>query len=96
MEHADLLIQNARQLIHFIPVKSDKKHKDRVLSIREGACLAVTGNSIAAVGSKSEVLSKVTIGPKTKIIEAKDKIITPGLIHPHPHPFFFHTREGEF
>ena len=96
MEQADLLIQNARQLIHFIPAKSDKKHKDPVLSIQEGACLAVLGNSIAAFGSKSEVLSKVSIGPKTKIIDADDKIVTPGLIDPHTHPVFFHTRVGEF
>lgn len=96
MQHADLLIQNAHQLIHFIPRDMSAARKEYKFHLIPEAWLAVSEQKIAAFGSKDEVLSKVVVDKQTKIINASGKTVTPGLIDPHTHPVFFLTREVEF
>jgi len=96
MQVADLFIQNAKQLICFDRDENEKKHPFWQMSIIQNGCLAVSGSKILAVGNKSDILQKIKVNSKTKIINAQDKVVTPGLIDPHTHPVFFLTREKEF
>lgn len=96
MQVADLLIQNAKQLICFDVEENENGRPFHSLSILENGCVAVSASKIIAVGSKSDVLQDVEIDSQTKIIDAQNKIVTPGLIDPHTHPIFYLTREAEF
>jgi imidazolonepropionase len=93
-----LLLKNARQLL---TLSSDKKAPRREkemeeLGLIEDGAVAVSGKKIVAVGKTKEVLSRVKIDKRTKIIDAKDKVILPGFVDCHTHPVFGATREEEF
>jgi len=66
------------------------------LGIIEDGAAAVKDDKIVAVGKTDDVLSKVEIDKNTKIIDAKNKIVSPGFVDPHTHPVFAATREEEF
>ncbi len=66
------------------------------LGIIEDGAVAVADDKIVAVGKTDDVLSKVEIDKKTKVIDAKNKVVSPGFIDPHTHPIFAATREEEF
>ncbi len=96
MQHADLLIRNARQLVHFVPQNINAARQEYELYLIPDAWLAVKEQKIAAFGTKEEVLSEVAVDKQTETIDATGKTVTPGLIDPHTHPVFFLTREVEF
>jgi imidazolonepropionase len=94
----DLLIKNIGQLLTLsFPKKGPRAGKDiQQLGIIEDGAVAIRGNKIIAVAKTNEVLSKVKIGENTKIIDAKNRVVTPGLVDCHTHPIFASTREEEF
>jgi predicted amidohydrolase YtcJ len=55
---------------------------DAARSVRQA--LAVTGNTITAVGSDADVAP--LIGPATKVIDLGGKFVLPGMIDTHSHP----------
>lgn len=58
--------------------------KVRTMSTRSSASsIAVLGNKIVAVGSDAD--TKSLIGPKTKVIDAKGKVVVPGFNDAHVH-----------
>ena len=95
---ADLIIKNIGQLLTlYFPKKGPRAGRDmQELGIIENGAVVIKGNRIISVGKTNEVLSKVKIGKNTKIIDAKNKVVTPGLIDCHTHPIFADTREEEF
>jgi len=66
------------------------------LGIIEDGAVATKGDKIVAVGKTDEVLSKVQTGKTTKVIDARNKVVSPGFVDPHTHPIFAATREEEF
>jgi imidazolonepropionase len=98
MDSISLIIQNVRQLL---TLRSNQKgprtgvHMEDLGIIEDGA-VAVSENSIVAVGNTKEVLGRVKIDKQTKIIDAKDKVVLPGFVDCHTHPVFAGTREEEF
>jgi predicted amidohydrolase YtcJ len=66
---ADLVITNAN--IHTMSSKA------------RASSIAVIGNKIVAVGSDAD--TKSLIGPKTKVIDAKGKLVVPGFNDAHVH-----------
>ena len=50
---------------------------------KEARSIAVVGNKIVAIGSDSE--TKSLIGPKTRVIDAKGKLLIPGFNDAHVH-----------
>jgi len=98
MTNADLIIRNIGQLITCKrnrpgPIRGEDLDK---LEIVEGGAIGCHGNRIAAVGSQSEVLSRITIAEDAVEIDAGGRVVTPGLVDPHTHPVFATTREEEF
>jgi imidazolonepropionase len=98
MNSISLLIRNACQVL---TLKSDqkgprtKKHMEDVGLIENGA-VAVSENKIVAVGKTDEVMRQIKVDDRTKIIDAKDRVILPGFVDCHTHPVFAATREEEF
>ncbi len=92
---ADLIIKNIGQLVtmagHAKPW-TRREIKDFV-KIKNG-CIVVIKDKIAAVGSK-DILKDFEIDEDTKVFDAKDKCVTPGLIDPHVHLIFYGWRENE-
>jgi imidazolonepropionase len=98
MKSINLIIQNTRQLL---TLRSDQKgprtgeHLENLGIIEDGA-VAVSGDKIVAVGKTKDILNNVKIDKKTKVIDAKDKVVLPGFVDCHTHPVFANTREDEF
>ncbi|HHS51009.1 MAG TPA: imidazolonepropionase [candidate division Zixibacteria bacterium] len=93
------LIVGAEQLLTFdeyagrVPLHG---HKMRDIGLVEKGAVAISGNDIVAYGETHELLSVLEIDGETRIIDAKGKIVTPGLVDSHTHPVFTGTREAEF
>ena len=98
MKSITLIIRNARQVL---TMRSDQKgprtgeHMED-LGIINDAAVAVSDGKIVAAGRSDQVLDKVKIDDKTRIIDAKDKVVLPGFVDCHTHPVFAATREAEF
>ncbi|MGB7061850.1 MAG: imidazolonepropionase [Candidatus Zixiibacteriota bacterium] len=98
MNSSGLVIRNARQIL---TVRSDQQsprtgEQMEDVGIIEDAAVAVSEGKIAAVGKTEEVLAQVKIDERTKVIDAKDKVVLPGFVDCHTHPVFAATREEEF
>ena len=98
MKTVDLFIKNARQLLTLRSVQKGPRIKKQMenLGIVEDGAVAVRRDKIVALGKTREVLDKVKIDKNTKIINAKNKVVSPGFVDPHTHPVFAATREEEF
>lgn len=94
----DLIIKNIGQLLTIhSSQKGPRTGKDmQDLGIVENGAVAIKGNRIILVGKTDKVLSKIKVGKNTKIIDAKNRVVTPGLVDCHTHPIFASTREEEF
>ena len=95
---ADLLLSNASELVtlarphgrpHVGPEMQD-------LGIVAGGAVAVADGQIAAVGSLEEVRDAVTVGPRTVQVDARGRLVTPGLVDAHTHLVFAGSRADEF
>jgi len=84
----DLLILHAAQVV-------TPGHGWTLRVIRDGA-VAVVGEKIVAVGTTREVFSKIRVTRKTRVIEAKGKVVTPGFVDPHTHVVYAGSRAQEF
>ncbi len=93
------LIVGAEQLITLdeyggrVPLHGSKM---RDIGIVEKGAIAISGDNIVAYGETHDLLSEIEIDGDTRVIDAKGKIVTPGLIDSHTHPIFAGTREKEF
>ena len=93
----DLVILHANEL-----VTMDSKYgaprigkaMEELAIINDGA-LAIKDDKIVFVGTTDDLLNAVEIGPKTKKIDASDKLVTPGFVDPHVHLIFAGSRENE-
>ncbi len=95
---ADLLITNIGQLVTCRPICQgpltgpDLGHLE---VIQDGAVAALDGK-IVAVGTRRELDEQVELSDNCQTIDAKGRVVTPGLVDPHTHPVFAVTREDEF
>jgi imidazolonepropionase len=63
--------------------------------VSDGAVAASEG-LIVAVGTTDEVMTAISVGPQTTIIDARNMVVMPGFVDPHTHPVFAGSREEEF
>lgn len=88
----DLTIHSASQLLTLAggPQRGDRLGE---LGIIEDGAVAVTGDSIVAVGPTTEVRRAF---PAEREINAGGRIVLPGFIDPHTHSIWAGDRAGEF
>jgi imidazolonepropionase len=91
---ADLLVVNAGQLVTLEgPARPRRGREQGELGIREGGAVACRKGRILAVGPTAE-LRKAFAAKRT--VEARGRVVTPGLVDPHTHLVFAGSREAEF
>ncbi|HEX9916400.1 MAG TPA: imidazolonepropionase [candidate division Zixibacteria bacterium] len=95
---ADLIIKNVGQLLTLRSSKRGPRAGKNMqeLGIIENGTVTIKGNRIISLGKTDKVLSKIKVGKNTKIVDAKNRVVTPGLVDCHTHPIFANTREEEF
>ncbi len=93
---ATLLINNIGQLITMDGPVPRLGPQMRELGIIENGVVAVAGDEILAAGHSGEVDGQVDLAEGCQVIDARKRVVTPGLIDSHTHPVFSHTRELEF
>lgn len=93
----DLIVRNIGQLITMGgPAGPRRGPAMRELGLVEGGAVASAAGRVLAAGTESDVLASVEAGPDTVVIDAGDRVVTPGLVDPHTHAVFAATREDEF
>lgn len=85
---ADLLIAGAGQIVTCEPAKPDG------IGVLENASVAVRNGTILAVGPATEVAA--FCDARTKIIDARGGLVTPGLVDCHTHLVFGGDRSREY
>jgi imidazolonepropionase len=92
---ADFAIINANELVTLKGKSNRPRVKEEMndLGIINDGAVAVKDGKIVAVGTTKEVLDKLERG--IEVIDASDKLVTPGLIDPHVHLIFAGSREEE-
>lgn len=90
---ADLLIENASELLTVAGGQRIGKEQLNDLKIIKNGAVAVKNGKIAAVGETSEIAKYVKAKKK---IDASGKVVMPGLIDPHTHTLYAGSRENEF
>lgn len=92
MEEYDLLVENIGQLLLPKNTKKPLKGKEMsVLSVEENAAFAVKNGKIAWIGS-SEMGEAIQAKER---MDARQKVVSPGLVDPHTHLVFGGSRENE-
>ncbi len=97
MPAADLLLENASQIVTFRWVGEEKPAAMgwQVLTLANGA-LAISDGKITAVGGQEVVRAKWLRRGRTQVVDVRGKTLLPGFVDSHTHPVFFNTREKEF
>ena len=96
MVDVDLLVTNIGQLVTVGGASAPRTAKAlRALGLVEDAAVAAKGGVILAAGRREEIERSVSAAPDA-VIDAEGAVVTPGLVDPHTHAVFAHTREAEF
>lgn len=94
MQHADLIIRNAAQIVTCasggMPKRGDAM---RDVGIIPNGAVAVVDGKIAAVGKSDAILTEFS---SDKMFDADGKVVCPGFIDPHTHIVFAGDRLNEF
>ncbi len=89
---ADLVIKNAQELL---TLSSSIKEESGLGMIQQGA-VAIKAGRIFWVGRTEELSQKFFLNRDGGEIDAKGKVVMPGLIDAHTHLIFAGSRENEF
>lgn len=91
-----LLIRNAKQLVTVAGgskhIKTGKEMRD--VHMIENGCVLIEDKMIKWVGRTEEFGFEV--GPDVHVLDASDKVVTPGFVDAHTHAAFVGSRESEF
>ena len=91
----DLIIIHANELVtmdtaYGVPrVGNDMKN----LAIIQDGAVAISHNSIIFIGTTQELITNFPPNEETIIINATNKLVTPGFVDPHTHIIFDGYRE---
>lgn len=98
MIKADLLVKNAGQLVTVAGHSKKAKRGPALaeLGLIEGGAVAAMKGVIVAVGGTAAVLEQVQLIAESTVVDARGKVVLPGLVDPHTHIVFAGSRESEF
>ncbi|MBI4464598.1 MAG: amidohydrolase family protein [Acidobacteria bacterium] len=80
VSYPDLIVHNAQIL-----TVDDKSFTSQLGTVAQA--MAVRDGKILAVGSNAEILELK--GPSTKVIDLKGRMVMPGMINTHDHPYYW-------
>ncbi|WP_010097660.1 imidazolonepropionase [Ornithinibacillus scapharcae] len=89
--HVDIIITNIGELLPMDKRGPVKGLEMSELTVWNNAAIGIKGDTIVWIGSNEEA----TILEASQIIDAKGKLVTPGLVDPHTHLVFGGSREKE-
>jgi imidazolonepropionase len=95
VKSADLIIENAAQILTLNAGKSAFQAEEKLAIILNGS-IAVAKGRIVWVGAGHQISQQVDLSRNPRRIEASGKIVLPGFIDSHTHLIFAGTREKEF
>jgi imidazolonepropionase len=95
---ADLVIHNASELVTLAGPVGRPRVGDEMaeLTVIPDGAVAIIGEEIIAIGSYDQIRHKTHIGPETHILDARECLVTPGLVDAHTHLVYAGSREDEF
>ncbi|HVT35988.1 MAG TPA: imidazolonepropionase [Nevskiaceae bacterium] len=93
MQAADLLIYNAAQLLTCAWPTAKRGAAMTDVGLIEDAAIAIGGEKIIQIGKSAELCRHFKADNE---IDARGKVICPGLVDPHTHVVFAGDRIGEF
>lgn len=92
----DLYIKNIGQLLTMNGSEGPRKGKDMLqLGIIENAGVLIHDGDIIDVGKEEDLNKRITNVTIKETVDAKGKLVSPGLIDPHTHLVFGGSREHE-
>ena len=95
MKPADLIIENAAQILTLSAGKSAGKAEEKLAILTNGS-MAIAKGRIVWVGPWQQISQQVDLSSNPHRIEASGKVVLPGFIDSHTHLVFAGTREKEF
>lgn len=97
---ADLIVVHADQLLTMAAPDGSQGafhgHDQGRIGLVEGGAIACHEGVIVAVGPTEEILEQVRETEDAVTVDARGKVLTPGLVDAHTHLVFGGTREREF
>ena len=94
-DQIDLYIKNIGQLLTMKGAKKPRKGKEMLdIGLIENAAVLINNGVIAKAGPEREIEKNLKSEVK-QVIDAKGKLVTPGLVDPHTHLVFGGSREHE-
>lgn len=94
----DLLVDNIGELVTAQspgqPLRGRAMHDDIKRIV--GAVVAVKDGKVVACGPREKILGQISLNKDAQVIDAKHKLVTPGLIDSHTHTIFAGNRANEF
>lgn len=94
MRQADLIIQNAGQLLTCVSGGKPKRGLAMLdIGIIENGAVTVLDGKIQAVGRTGDILQEFTA---PEVIDAGGRVVSPGFVDPHTHIVFAGDRLNEF
>ncbi|HMA34043.1 MAG TPA: imidazolonepropionase, partial [Chloroflexia bacterium] len=93
---ADLIVAHAAEVLTMAgPPGARRGPEQAALGLIPDGAVAIGGAVIQAVGPSATILATYA-GPQTRIVEAPDQVVTPGLVDAHTHLVFAGSREHEY
>lgn len=86
------IIHNTSEVIQLTPTAQRGSSLGTLNAIPKGA-VAISGETIAAVGSAEEILDRY---PEAERVDAQGNAVVPGFVDPHTHLVWAGDRAGEF
>jgi imidazolonepropionase len=95
MKPADLLIENAAQILTLSAGENALKAEEKLGIVTNGS-IAIAKGRIVWVGPDHQISQQIDLSGNPRRIDASGKIVLPGLIDSHTHLVFAGAREKEF
>lgn len=92
-----LVVEHAAELLCLSPAGVPRTGREmRELNIVKDGCVLVAGTKVVAAGPTDELMPRLKLASDARVISARGRVVTPGLIDPHTHPVYAGNRVAEF
>jgi imidazolonepropionase len=96
MMQIDLLIKNIKELVNPPDDSKVRGGELNTIKVSHDVWLGATGENITFIGFEDDFNRTCELAPEAVVIDGSDFVVFPGLVDPHTHLPFAHTRQDEF